>query len=64
MEFASGHALLDQKHDLERSLPSYSVNDAKVSKSLMHYLTNFIISGYVYYPYIILLPPFMRPLSM
>ncbi|XP_021956468.2 neuroligin-1 [Folsomia candida] len=52
LEFAAGHALLDQKtyHQqrealMEPSLPSFSANDAKVSKSLMHYLTNFIISG-------------------
>lgn len=45
MEFAVGHALLGQSQEFERSLPIYSKDDVKISKSLVHYLTNFIISG-------------------
>ncbi|CAG7826563.1 unnamed protein product [Allacma fusca] len=44
LEFSIGHALLGPS-SRDHSLPSYTSNDAKVSKNLLQYLTNFISSG-------------------
>jgi hypothetical protein len=44
LDFSIGQPVLNPQRR-EPSLPSYTTSDAKVSSSLLHYVTNFIISG-------------------